>query len=193
MTENTNTSTPATTAPVLTERAQQIVTADVTRAVKGRLAYREYVAEMNVTTETVPAHVAVFRGAYRVHTEKAVEKAERALVIAREQHAAGRAEEVTVLAAIEARDVAVSHASGTAVKAYANVIRMGLKHWAVKAEGTESVPSEEVTEEESTEEGTSTPDYMADIMGRIDVAVTAGLDAGDILAAVQAHVAALLS
>lgn len=61
-----------TTAPLfVTEAAAALIHKDVLSFKADRKRYAEYVAEMNVTTETVAAHVALFRDAYRTAMPKA--------------------------------------------------------------------------------------------------------------------------
>lgn len=62
MTDNTITLTPA---------ALVIVKADVAAFNRDRLRYGKYVAEMKVTADTVAAHVALFRDAYKAANPKA--------------------------------------------------------------------------------------------------------------------------
>lgn len=55
----------------LTDAAQALIKADVASFKKDRKRYSDYVVEMEVTAETVPAHVALFREAYKVALPKA--------------------------------------------------------------------------------------------------------------------------
>lgn len=60
-----------TSTPVLTDAAAALIHKDVLSFKADRKRYAEYVAEMHVTTETVAAHVALFRDAYRAALPKA--------------------------------------------------------------------------------------------------------------------------
>lgn len=53
------------TTIVLTDAAAALVKADIAAFKRDTRRYLDYVAEMNVTAETVADHVAVFRAAYR--------------------------------------------------------------------------------------------------------------------------------
>lgn len=55
----------------LTDAAAALIKADVNAFKKDRKRYADYVAEMEVTAETVAAHVALFRDAYRAALPKA--------------------------------------------------------------------------------------------------------------------------
>lgn len=55
----------------LTDAAAALIKADVSAFKKDRKRYADYVAEMEVTAETVAAHVALFREAYKTSLPKA--------------------------------------------------------------------------------------------------------------------------
>lgn len=59
-----------TPAIVLTDAAAALVKSDVTAFNKDRKRYSDYVAEMNVTADTVAAHVAIFRDAFKGASKK---------------------------------------------------------------------------------------------------------------------------
>ena len=66
MTKNTN------TAPtiVLTDAAAALILTDVRAGRAAGIRYGKYVAEMGVTLDTLPAHVAEFRNAYKAEFPK---------------------------------------------------------------------------------------------------------------------------